>query len=550
MNKSAIILVAAVAAGGCASMDSERSPAPAFVRSDAAPLTRAGFTNLERLDLGTLAAADPGASASTDPGAGDTGAPPTPDEPERDAGAADEASEADVQAAGLPPADVWEEDLPVAADVCEPDVAEDDATTAGAPENDVEQTDPGEHDAGEADASQAEDDLADDEGSVFPDSDRDGDGIPDGSDNCPDVANPDQRDGDLDGVGDACDTCPGHEDSHPGDLDGDGLGDGCDSDVDGDGVENDADCLPHVPGIHPGAADLCNGLDDDCDGETDEGYWEMGLGEPCDSDDADLCARGWLTCADDGLGVVCANEDLTDIVETCNGFDDDCNGLVDDRPGEPCWCGNGLCEPEYSEDEASCPDDCLLYCGDGGCWGEESPDSCPEDCPAGCGDGECDLAVECTTCRRDCATCQPDGVCDPGEVERCGGSVDCCRNPTGGGAGCKDDFCAGPACNEDPTTCALDCGFACGDKVCSPQEDAEICPEDCARVACGDGVCHYPRETASTCAFDCESPCGNIRCDANETYLDCPKDCPLCGDGLCSLMERYQGDAWCPRDCR
>ena len=35
-------------------------------------------------------------------------------------------------------------------------------------------------------------------------SDRDGDGVPDDQDNCPDVPNPDQRDSDLDGVGDAC----------------------------------------------------------------------------------------------------------------------------------------------------------------------------------------------------------------------------------------------------------------------------------------------------------------------------------------------------------
>lgn len=37
--------------------------------------------------------------------------------------------------------------------------------------------------------------------------DADGDGIPDGQDNCPTVANADQKDSDGDGVGDACDQC-------------------------------------------------------------------------------------------------------------------------------------------------------------------------------------------------------------------------------------------------------------------------------------------------------------------------------------------------------
>jgi len=42
----------------------------------------------------------------------------------------------------------------------------------------------------------------------IPAPDRDGDGVPDSEDNCPDMVNPDQLDGDGDGVGDACDDTP------------------------------------------------------------------------------------------------------------------------------------------------------------------------------------------------------------------------------------------------------------------------------------------------------------------------------------------------------
>lgn len=44
-------------------------------------------------------------------------------------------------------------------------------------------------------------------------SDRDEDGVPDVSDNCGDVSNPDQADADGDGVGDACDRCPNSDSS-------------------------------------------------------------------------------------------------------------------------------------------------------------------------------------------------------------------------------------------------------------------------------------------------------------------------------------------------
>src|SRR4051794_6552320 len=50
--------------------------------------------------------------------------------------------------------------------------------------------------------------------------DTDNDGIPDSLDNCPTVANPDQRDHDVDGRGDVCDLCPHIAESM--DVDNDG----------------------------------------------------------------------------------------------------------------------------------------------------------------------------------------------------------------------------------------------------------------------------------------------------------------------------------------
>jgi Ca2+-binding RTX toxin-like protein len=71
--------------------------------------------------------------------------------------------------------------------------------------------------------------------------DADSDGIPDGEDNCPQTANPDQEDADLNGIGDACeppdgdgdgvsdvsDNCPATFNPDQADANGDGLGDAC-----------------------------------------------------------------------------------------------------------------------------------------------------------------------------------------------------------------------------------------------------------------------------------------------------------------------------------
>ena len=75
-------------------------------------------------------------------------------------------------------------------------------------------------------------------------------------------------------------------------------------------------------------SEICNGFDEDCDGQIDEDFSELGMA--CDGDDADSCALGVYTCSPDGTGVVCTGEDLVGITEVCNGVDDDCDGDIDE----------------------------------------------------------------------------------------------------------------------------------------------------------------------------------------------------------------------------
>ncbi|MFN3198970.1 MAG: MopE-related protein [Bradymonadia bacterium] len=96
----------------------------------------------------------------------------------------------------------------------------------------------------------------------------------------------------------------------------------------------------------PGAGqpDLCNGLDDDCDNRFDEDY--VPPGEPCFAGIGLCRAEGELICLEGEQ--VCdaqAEEPGEDEVDaTCNGVDEDCDGLVDEGyVSVEITCGVGVC---------------------------------------------------------------------------------------------------------------------------------------------------------------------------------------------------------------
>ena len=91
--------------------------------------------------------------------------------------------------------------------------------------------------------------------------------------------------------------------------------------------------------------ELCNGLDDDCDEQVDEGFQ---LGEPCDNGQLGLCYQtGVLICDEGGLGAKCSAPTVEPQSELCNSLDDDCDGVPDDDFPElhqPCDNGElGVC---------------------------------------------------------------------------------------------------------------------------------------------------------------------------------------------------------------
>ncbi len=151
----------------------------------------------------------------------------------------------------------------------------------------------------------------------------------------------------------------------------DGLDNDCDGDVpsdevdaDSDGVRGcDGDCEDLDPTTLPGADELCDGRDNDCDGALD-------------ASEADADADGIRACDGD-----CDDDDPAagpGAVEVCDGTDDDCDGATDEGFDLD---GDGV---------TSCADDCddtdptVQACGDddpdpfpGGCTCNASPSPSP-----------------------------------------------------------------------------------------------------------------------------------------------------------------------------
>lgn len=161
-------------------------------------------------------------------------------------------------------------------------------------------------------------------------------------------------------------------------------------DADGDGYTvAGGDCNDSDDSVHPGAPEVCDGVDNDCDAQTDE--TDPLLGQACDGADSDLCKEGTLSCV---AGALVCSDNTGSQVDLCNGLDDDCDPASSDGSEDPL---NGIaCDGADSDLCKEGTTSCIagaLVCSDNTGSQVDLCDGLDNDCDAASSDGSEDPQV-------------------------------------------------------------------------------------------------------------------------------------------------------------
>jgi hypothetical protein len=305
-----------------------------------------------------------------------------------------------------------------------------------------------------------------------------------------------------------------------------------------------------APGCTPAGPERCNGRDDDCDGHVDETFPE--LGEACQSGRGACRAAGVFACSDDGATANCrVAAPIAPTDEVCDGVDNDCDGQTDedtDLRHDPAHCGTcdhacayahaaamcadgscarGDCEPGWVDADGVADDGC--ECRPGGTT-EAACDGRDDDCDGNVDEdfgvgGPCTVGIG--ACRAEGrVACADDGGtrCDgqPGApgVEACNGRDDDCDGRVDEDFDADHDgfaHCPGLDCAA-PCPAGVDCAVACARDDCADEEPAR---NPGARDFCADRV----DENCDGQDAACVAPAGRITLLA----LADPRD-PACRD--------------------
>jgi hypothetical protein len=227
------------------------------------------------------------------------------------------------------------------------------------------------------------------------------------------------------------------------------------------------------------AEEICNGLDDDCDGQVDEGVL-VTCGTPTGA-----CKIGQQACL--GGELQACSGAIGPAVEICNGIDDDCNGKIDEGLAVGCGSAVGACKPGVSTCAAGAWSACVGGVGpvDEACDGLDN--NCNGTIDEGCG---CVVGAPPVACG------PAKGACKQGQQACVGGKLGPCVGAVGPAAEiCNgiDDDCDGEidegiteacgssvgACKLGVRTCAAGAFGACVGAVGPTEETCNGVDDDC-----------------------------------------------------------------------
>ena len=108
-------------------------------------------------------------------------------------------------------------------------------------------------------------------------------------------------------------------------------------------VDNHDDCDDTNAKINPKAAERCDDVDYDCDGNNYNGF---NVGDGCSIGVGECVSTGTYACTPDGLETNCDAVPGIPAAEICDSLDNDCNSIVDNdlsAPSRACSAGIGEC---------------------------------------------------------------------------------------------------------------------------------------------------------------------------------------------------------------
>jgi hypothetical protein len=184
------------------------------------------------------------------------------------------------------------------------------------------------------------------------------------------------------------------------------------ADVDGDGFGNPSstvlsckqpngyvaiagDCNDNDVLINPDSPELCDGLDQNCNGLIDDGVFRSCYSGPAGTEGVGICQAGTQTCTNGSWGI-CINSVLPQQEIPCNGLDDNCDGFVDEIvtpsvANGALICSNGTYTLSCFQGFTDCDGDIFNGCETNVISDANNCGNCNTVCPQGmsCNNGVC-----------------------------------------------------------------------------------------------------------------------------------------------------------------